>query len=515
MRTFFNDLSSQLKGIWGRLDGGQRLVVASVLLATVVGLGAIVWFAGQPSYVRVHTTKSGDEIAAASRALEQNGINWIPDESGWGIMVDSRQSGVARVALRQAGVMSEAGDDGLNASSIIDDAQTKAFKLANASIARAEAAVREVEGVAAVRITASPPRRQRAFVDKARESRPTATVLVKLRMGTPFETTAHTAASLTASQLGIPIENVTVSNAAGGARWRFDPDRSAGGGSSEFMSTQRGIAREKTELAQQVLDQLWPGKATVVVNVELDPSWEVVSEKVVPTEGLLKSEKTTKETSDQFTGEGNGGRSATAGGRAESSTKNETKNETKDKEYVTEIGERRSGKMAPEVRRLTVAVVYDRSLEDDQSFNKDDLAKNIKAMVGWDKDRDSEEDFSVMPGTFAPIDDSDLMTSEPGVMDLVVQWGPTIGQVLGVIVVIFFLRGLFKRSSPKPAGASAGVSLGRGSTLRGSDSMTTPERELSPEEQQKRMRREIERAIASDPAALAKLLESWLIEQGV
>ena len=40
MRQFFQDLLLQMKGIWSRLEGPQRLIVASVLLATLAGLGA-------------------------------------------------------------------------------------------------------------------------------------------------------------------------------------------------------------------------------------------------------------------------------------------------------------------------------------------------------------------------------------------------------------------------------------------------------------------------------------------
>ena len=45
------------------------------------------------------------------------------------------------------------------------------------------------------------------------------------------------------------------------------------------------------------------------------------------------------------------------------------------------------------------------------------------------------------------------------------------------------------------------------------EAVEAEEKDLSPEEQQKRMRREIERTIASDPAAMAKMLETWLLEQ--
>jgi hypothetical protein len=44
-------------------------------------------------------------------------------------------------------------------------------------------------------------------------------------------------------------------------------------------------------------------------------------------------------------------------------------------------------------------------------------------------------------------------------------------------------------------------------------SVGASEEQVSAEERQKRTRREIERTIANDPAALAKMLESWLTEQ--
>lgn len=501
MRILFGDFVNQLKGIWSRLDGGQRLVVASVLLATVVGLGAMVYFAGRPSYEAVFTASSSEDLASAQRALNQGNIAYVPDDSGMTFLVDRSRVGAANAALRGAGLMIKESGSALGMSSIIDDSETKAWKLANASIAKAESAVRAILGVHAVKISAAPPRKRRAFVDKDRENRPSATVLVSLKGGTPFGDIARTAANLTSSQLGIPLENITVSNAAGGQSWRHDPDREAGGGSSEFLALQRGMSAERSDRAQEMLDQMWPNKASVVVNVELDPNWEVISEKVLPTSEIVKSEKTTKETTDSTSGDDGGGNKITPGSAAP--TKNETKNETKDREFVTEIGERRTGRLAPEIKRLTVAVIYDRSLESAQGFSKEDLSNAIKAMVGWDADRDVAAGFSVLPGEFQPVDMAALLDTGPGMVDVMLRWGPTVGQILGVVVVVLFLRGLFKRSTAKLSSPTL-ATVGDASA----------QKEESPEESQKRMRREIERAIASDPAALAKLLETWLVEQG-
>lgn len=99
MRTFFNDFLVQLKGIWARLDGGQRLIVVAVLGATVVGLGGIVWYAGQPSYEAVCTPSSPEEIDQAQQALQSAGISWTTDDLGRTFLVERSKSGRAFLAL--------------------------------------------------------------------------------------------------------------------------------------------------------------------------------------------------------------------------------------------------------------------------------------------------------------------------------------------------------------------------------------------------------------------------------
>lgn len=510
MRNFLGDFSAQLKGIWSRLDGGQRLVVVSVLLATLAGIGGMVWFAGRPSYETVYTASNAEDAKAAQRALQDVNIPYVPN--GLSFQVERSKAVEAGLAIQGAGLANGGSAGAAGASSIIDDADTRAWKLVLQSIARAESAVGGLVGVAGARITASPAKRMRAFVDRDRESRPTATVLLTLKPGASFVDVRGTAASLTASQLGLPVQNVTVANAANGQRWTFDPDRDSGnGGTSDFRAMERAISAERTQNAQDLLDRMWPGKASVTVNVELDPNWEIVSEKIAPSSELVKSEKITKDTSDQKSGSAgttapNGSRTVSSPSAATepSSTENTTKNETRDREFVTEVGERRSGRQAAEIKRITVAVVYDKTLAGQGSdFDPKNLESAVKAMVGWDKNRDTDDGFSLLAGEFTPLDPAAIGTTGGGLGELVLQWGPTVGQVLGVAVVLLFLRGLLKRSARSAAAGAAAAA----------DAEPPPAKPDSPEEMQRKMRKEIERAIASDPAALAKLLETWLIEQ--
>ncbi|MCB9877910.1 MAG: hypothetical protein H6835_09940 [Planctomycetes bacterium] len=488
MRTFLNEFTTQLRGIWARLEGPQRLVVSAVLLATVVGLGAIVWFAGRPSYETVVTVRTAADVARVQSALQSAGISWVPDDTGYGFMVERSKVAAARSAIASDGVLGPQTPDIGGTGSLIEDAATKAWRLDAASRNEAAAAIQRLEGVLSVTVTASRPRRTVAFRDSQNDQKASASVLLRLAPGAAFETLADSAASIAASTLMVPKENIDVVNAATGRRWNYNPDRATGAGSNEFLELQRRMSDERTQLAQERLDQMWPGKIAVQVNVELDPSWEVRSEKVLPTEAIVRSEDVTKDSTDT---PGSGDNAGAA----------KSKNEVRNVQYVTEIGERRVGKMMQDIRRMTVAVMYDTELA--SQVNAEDLKRTVKAIVCWDPDRDSEDGFSMMTGTFAPIEVPEIVSEGPSMSDTIARWAPTVGQVLGVLVVVMFLRGLFKRSSRAPSSAAAAAAA----------PVEVPEEQLAPEEQQRRMRREIERSIAQDPAALAKMLEAWLMEQ--
>src|SRR5262249_16216293 len=129
--------------------------------------------------------------------------------------------------------------------------------------------------------------------------------------------------------------------------------------------------------------------------------------------------------------------------------RNETKKETTKRDFLPDIGERRSGKVAPEIKRLTVALLYDKALEKKTAFSKDDPVKVVKSIVGWDQTRDDKDGFSTLADEFptAPpeAEAAAAAASGPGMLDRALQWAPTIGQVLGLALVLLFLKGLLKQ----------------------------------------------------------------------
>lgn len=505
MPQFLADLQRNLKGIWSRLDGGQRLIVAAVVMAAVVGFGAIVWFAGQPNYVTVYQAKSGTDLTEAKRALSQIGVPFQSDESGRGLLVERARYNDARSAIVGAG-LDAAEDRTAIGGTMIEDAETKRFRLDAASRAQAEQAISTLEGVASATVVATRPRRS-SFVSADRDVRPSAAVSLRLRPGASFEAIARSAASIASSQLMVPMENVDVVNAANSQHWRYDPDRAAGGGTSDFLVQQRNMGDDRSRMAQEALDAIYPGKTRVTVTIDLDPQWEIRSEKVLPSSPVALTDKTTKDTSvsHEPTRGAAGDPSATANANAAPGGEtNKTGKETRERTFLADVGERRVGKLAPEIRRMSVALLYDPSLEQQQNFKKEDLESVVKAIVGF---RDGQDAISTYAGAFVAPEPIAEVTG-PSLVDRAVDWAPAVGQVVGVLLVVMFLKGLLKAPAKKTSVAAAGAGGGAAKM-----STEEEERNLPVEEQQKRMRREIERAIEADPAALAKLLESWLAEQ--
>jgi hypothetical protein len=349
----------QMKGIWSRLDGGQKLI-AWVLFMAIAAFCGIVWYAA-PSHERA--------TANTNRPARSEPV------------------------------------------AVIDAGATNEQKLDAASRAQAVAAIAALDGVIAVNVNAS--RAQHTAASPGRDDEVLASAVLRLAPGVPFEPLARSAASLAAAQLMVPLQNIEILSASGNQRWRYDRDREAGSGSAEFLRLQRSLGEERTRLAQQRLDQLWPGKTSVSVHLELDPTWETTLQKVLPEEAIVKSEK--RDSTDSPGG-------STSNGEQRSASKT-TKRE---REFVTDIGERRTGKIAPEVKRMTVAVLYDRSLEHAPGFDKQELVNAVKAIVGWDPARDEPDSFRTLAGDFAPTDSVSVAAAAPGIAEVLLQWGPVI-----------------------------------------------------------------------------------------
>jgi len=76
---------------------------------------------------------------------------------------------------------------------------------------------------------------------------------------------------------------------------------------------------------------------------------------------------------------------------------------------------------------------------------------------------------------------------------------PIGGQVISVLLVLLFLRGLLKRSKAETRAASTAASR--------------ESKDEDPARASRSMRRQIEKAVEQDPASVSRLLEAWLSDK--
>ena len=157
MSAFLAELSSQMKAIWARLDSGQRMTVASVMFATIIGLGALLWYSSRPDYRRLDDFADPQNMLRAEAALDSALIDW--ETRGRVLLVKSSQHAKARNILFLEGLTDEAPgigtfiDDG-----ILQDKAGREAAMVERKRVQAEAAVRAIDSIKDVIVTANAPK---------------------------------------------------------------------------------------------------------------------------------------------------------------------------------------------------------------------------------------------------------------------------------------------------------------------------------------------------------------------
>lgn len=509
MPKFLLDLLTQAKAIWARLDGGQRMTIATVLLATAVGLGAIIWYAGQPSYVRLMAAESPEQFDEAMALLESG---FEPRNQGMVIEVPSHLRTQARAELRKKGVLNAKEEASLLTTGM-PSARERAWGLWEKQKARAEAKIRGLPAVRDVSISASEPGGQRTVRARSLHVPRGATVSLHLAQSSDFPIAARQALQMAANELRIQKFNVEVFDAKSGRRFAVDENGVGAGSSSDFASLQEEQRRLKVAQAMEALAIFGPGQVGITVNLELDPNMNFKREKIMPASGPTTQEKTTKtsEQQDRLVKGDPNEQSSVNGGPAGARTAtpiSKTNDTTTTKKYdPAAIGEQVSSMASPEIRRITAAVVIDEGVLTDASdqAERSRMTQTVRKLVSDAIGLDTENRPDSVTVEFLKFTEVPEIVPESSVdlMAMIEEFGPIVGNVLAVLLVIMFLKGLLKKVETKPAPVEEDP-LGL---------IEEEEENLAPEEVARRMRREIEKAINEDPASISRMLENWLTEQ--
>ena len=491
MPVFVSELLGQLKNIWAQLSGGQRVSVAAVLAATVVGMLSLAYYATRPDYVAFGNAIEGADRQRVVAALEEKSIDYRVENGT--ILVNGSQKSDAEKALDAAGLRGDGAAEETSGSGMLEDRAQRQWRLQLKKVRRIERSIRKMEGVTYVQVNPHAAERSQ-FLRKKGSGR--ASVIVRFIHAASFRRMAGEIRKVVASSLGLDPKMVEVVSSDGQSL--SDTAVSAGAGFSPLLELQSRHAADLTLKARGLLEKVYPGKTYVAVAVEYDNKIVESQEDIVSADKIVQQEtsyKTKDSTGSAASGDPNG-TGATGGASSANSFTAAPKNSSVtqvDKKYHPITGKKTTRPLGPDLKQISVALSIDESL----SSKKTEIENLIKGVIGWSSGRDREITASI--AKFEELEEAPVTGAT---IEMLREWAPLAGQILSVVFVLFFLKGLLKRNRSPSLATSAGGARG----VAGAQDAA----EEDPAKAAIRLRREIEKAVAQDPASVSRLLESWL-----
>lgn len=499
MPTFLSEILGQLRNIWAQLSAGQRATMGAVLAATAVGFALLIFYATRPDYAQFMSATEGTERRRLMLALDEAGVDYRVDNMN--ILVNGADRAKAEAAVDKRGLRgTNGGEDYGNGSGFTQDRDQRAYALQMRKVRRVEQQLRDLRGVRSAKVVLFEP--GGPVLLRKREPR-RASVVLSLAPSAPMSSLVSSTRGIVASGLGIDPDKVHVTDSVRGS---FSDAASGTSALSPVLELQARMSHELTMRAVAALDSMWPGKTAVTINAQYDNKITQRTKSIVSEDKIVVGEtsyKTKDSTSGRGSGDPNGvgGSGASATGGSSGGDKESSVNQV-DKRYNPIIGEERIRTLAPDLVRLSVSLGVDESIAGQSSA----VIEQVKGAINWLQGRDAEFTAAVVK-----IEEfTDLPAAGGNTLDMVKEWAPLVGQLLSVIFVLFFLKGLLKKTKPA---ASSSSTLTPSAAAAAAASASAAEDDGESVQNLVELRNQIESVVSEDPASVSRLLESWLAQK--
>jgi flagellar M-ring protein FliF len=496
---FYRNLQQQLRQIWKGMNRLQKLVV---ILAGAVSLGLL----GLVGYWYVHTDYqvfraglSAEEAAAITAKLQESGVSYKLAAGGTAILVPAEQ--IAQLRLTLAGEELGKGTGGMNdlmPGGIAESPSAQHFRFLHALQNELARTIMQIDPVVAARVHIVRPDSSPFIRDKQPT---TASVMLKLRPGTTLSRNASQAiAALVARSVeGLTRENVTLVDAHGHLLSEMvDPETGLVGSHIEHRRELENYLATKAESMLSRL--LGPGRAVVRVTADLNTKRYVEKKEIVNPEGRvpITEETTTKKLQTTGTTKGSAAGTTSNLGKPSPGTGgpvgSDNREETSKTNYAYSKTIHEMEDKLGTIERLTIAALVDLAKPGEESGSTEstalsmaDVQEIIKKAVGYKTGRDEIQVSQVhMPdpnaGLAVPDAEWERQQQFDQTLQLVRNGSLGVMALAGVLLVWVVWRN--KKAVPVPGAATEAPS------------------EAQP----------LAAALEQDPAALGKVLLSWLNE---
>jgi flagellar M-ring protein FliF len=456
-----HEVVTQLQALYSRLSGLQKGVLIGSVVAALAGFATLLLWSNEPEFRPLFTNLSQDDAAAIVNKLKDERVPYRLMAGGSSIAVPAEQVHESRLRLASEG-LPKGGGIGFELFDRANFNMTNFVQHLNYQRALQGELARTIGQIAVVeqaRVHLVVPQKS-VFLDE--QQKPSASVVLKLRSGAQLakpqiQGIIHLVAS---SVEGLQPTQVTIVDTNGRMLAGGEDQEGFGHLSTSQLEFQHGLEREIERKIQSLLERaVGPQKAMVRVSAAVDfQRVESTHEVFDPASTVVRSEQRGIEKSSGSSANPSGppGVASNVPGAqipptppANASSEMQKQNEVVNYEVSKSI--KRVVEPVGKIKRLSAAVLIDGTTKDGAYVPRAEAEMKryhmlVKTAMGFDAERGDQVEVINVPFDGSQAADVEAVGQGQGPAPLWLDIAKRIGApMLAFIVLLLFLRGLFKR----------------------------------------------------------------------
>lgn len=520
---YFKQVINHLSEIVRRMTVSQVVMLVAIVAGLVFGIVAVAGWLGKVTYQPLYANLEATEAAAVTRYLADNNIAYQITGGGNTIEVPESNLYETRLALAAQG-LPHSGSVGY---SIFDETnlgmtdflQKLNFRRAlEGELARTISSLNEVL-TARVHIVIP---EDKLFTDQQREA--TASVVLKLKhTGGLSKNQISGITHLVASSVeGLQPGSITIVDYDGNMLSSASGDDPLAALTTNQVEVTRSIERDLERKAQTMLDGvLGPGKSIVRVTADLNfQQYAKTSESYDPNQVAVRSEQKT-ESADKASKKGDENREDNQENNSEVVVTN----------YEVSKTVETVNNAVGTIDRLSVAVLLDgtyRTVEGTGGAVEmvyeprpqqeiDRLSSIVKNAIGYSSDRNDQLEIVNIAFDKTYLQEQQRALDKQYVWEFYYDIGKKVAIVLGVLVLLFYLRRKIKNvfsgiASIIPPMPAALMRSDGPVAADGEESLLPPIEEIKPEKRQARLLDRMQKVAKEEPGEIAKVIKTLMVD---
>ncbi|NJD02838.1 MAG: flagellar M-ring protein FliF [Ruminiclostridium sp.] len=516
----------QTAEFWQSLDKSQktRLYITSIVIAVVLGVGIFVL--AKPNLIILINSDDQKQISEMSKVLTENKIWNTLDDSGTGILVNSRDKSRARLSLNSNGLPKE-GTTFADAISMIGISTTESDKKQiwrNQQISEIESNIKMLDNVEEATVNLAVPESSIFITDGEKAPEPQAIVTVKSRKKlTPAQVQGIV---LIVSRSVEKLDQKNVSVVDGNTGIALNDNISDDMLNAVNTQEEMRVSREN-EIKHKVLEQLGYDSSdsfdslTVTANVVLDFDKEKTQSKILSNpDGMDGGALISSETQDEKVKNGTAGgepglqtnpgtTSYPVGSGENSDYANKTSKTNYAYDEIVKDQEKATGKMVPKESSLAISLWYGKKVADDTKLDEafiNGIIQTASTATGIPSSNIAVNKLKMAP------DEIVVKTLNDSIRQLVSDYGFFALMLLLIVGMLIMAIPRRKKEIQTDMGQAIAAAAGPGGPKFVIPESIEPIPEIELEERSE-IKKQIDKFVKQKPDSVAQLLRNWLSDE--